>query len=257
MLQEGIREFERIVHQGNMVQLLPVDREPPHVYYLRIGDELRRCEAEPPPRQHTTTSLESLANIAMQFATESNDVAVWYGRQGIVALLDDTTRRDRVTLHLRPSKQMEVLTMWDRNVTWLDQWKLFETMRICFGHYINTPGIIDSIRRLRFRLTSTGEKTIEHGRQSIGKSLEAELTGVKDIPEEISFTVPAFDGGALGVYCHITTVVQVNPEAEKIALIPEAGAIERSWLRVENEIGGLLLELIKDNEHIHMYQGGA
>src|SRR5262245_56097238 len=87
------------VAYGNRVVSFPA--EPDHVYGLIGSDGLiPRHEAEPLPRDHTVRSLESLVDLAELFARDDQRVAIWYGRNGVVALLDDATRRDRATFHL-------------------------------------------------------------------------------------------------------------------------------------------------------------
>jgi hypothetical protein len=240
-------EYLRGVLAERQPQVLKPAGEPDHVYYLTENGRYVRTQADPRPRAHQVRDLASLAALCHFHATPQAPASVWYSREGVVALLDDGTRRDRVTLGLRASPQMRKLAEWGASpdkVPWQDQATLVRTLRGVFGGAFGGASPVEAFRRVRFKRGEDGEKVIEHGRSSIGKSLEARLLDAERLPEELAFYVPAFEGDHLGVWVTVRCLVEVDPKEERFAVVPEAGAVEGAWLRAEERLGEALREAL-------------
>ncbi len=254
MLKEAIDKIVSLTTEGVKPSVFRPDPEPGHVYYLATADgRVERREAEPSPRKHVVHDLVSLAALAGDFAPdpesgELSQLACWYSRGGFTLLLDDQTRRDRVTLPLTPSPQMTILEGWARQVTWLEQAKLVQTLRIYFGRYLDSQTPVETFRRLKFRQTQAGEKAVEHGRSSIGRSLEAELTGAGSLPAELTLYLPAFAGPLAEVFTTVRLLVEIDAQAERIALVPDGGSLDGNWARVEEELAKRLREALEGIE---------
>jgi hypothetical protein len=245
-LSEGAAKFE----------FLKPPAEPEHVYYIRNGQKLERAEADPKPRDHQAHDLATLGRICREFAGgeeigDQQRVAVWYSRYGVTAFLDDEQRRDRVRLVLAASQQIRMLEKWEGAISWLDQAALIRTLRI---HFPGLQGLIEALRRLKFRVNQGGEKVIEHGKTSIGNSLDAELAGTGSLPEDVMVHFPAFAGNNLAIWSSVSCLVEIDAKAEKVAIVPEAGSVEKAWLNVEDSLGRKLDELFTDSG-VLVYRG--
>lgn len=250
MIREGIQEIVKLAVEGAKPTIFRAEAEPEHIYYLtKPNGEVERVEAEPEPRSHTVYDLLSLATMVKEFApTEEGGgypVAVWVSREGVTAILDDSTRRDTVTLPLKVSPQMALLGQWAGSIVWQEQTKLVQTLRIYLARFMESGVTVDLFRRLKFRVAQSGEKVVEHGRASIGKSLEAELTGTNTLPTDITVYIPAFSGPLSEVYISVRLLVEVDAQNERIALVPEAGSVEGAWGRVEEELRKRVEEVLE------------
>lgn len=256
VIQEAIAKIQQLADEARQPHVLKPAQEPGHVYYLVEGDEAHLKFAEPPPRDHRVADLPTLAELCLRFASDERPVALWYGKGGVEAIFDDDEgRRDRARLALTPSRQMAVLSQWASELKWLEQTHLVRVLRAVFPHAFASAGVVDVFRRLKFRQASSGEKVVEHGRASLGKSIEAELTGASSVPEELQFHVPAFCEGGFRIMCLIPCVVEIDPAAERIAIMPTAGALDAAWDDVEQELGARVLAAVEGAEHVHVYRG--
>jgi len=231
------------------------DSEPEDVYYLQYPNgAIERKVADPEPRDHNILFVEDMVAFAINHKSDLDSMSIWCSRTGITLILNESTRRDHVRLPLEKSRQISTLELWNNSTIWLDQTSLVRILRATFSECL--PGqVIPAFRRLKFRVNSSGEKVLEHGRSSIGKTLEAELTGESALPEELVFHVPMFNGSNLSIWSHIRCIVDADPHAEKIAIIPQAGQCEGAWLRSESEIAKLIKERIGEESGIHVYCG--
>lgn len=256
MLKEAIDAVAELAVANARVEIVRADSEPAHVYYLKHGDDLTRMEADPAPRNHKIHDLASLARICKEFADDEDQrVALWYSRGGMRAFLDDEQREHggAVGLTLVPSRQMNLLLDWEKTVNWYKQDKLIQLLRIYFGNMLSA-NLIEAFRRLKFRVAQSGEKVVEHGRTSIGKQLDAEITGTGTLPDEVTVHVPAFAGNNLAIWVSVRCLVEIDAQAEQLAIVPEAGAVERAWLGVEDDLGRKLDELFQGSG-VLVYRG--
>lgn len=218
-------------------------------------------DVEPDPRQHKVSDVASLVAFADQMnevkAVDDGMCVLWYARSGAVLIVDDATRRDRVTLPLAFSPQLMALaelTVEGKNK--LDQAALAKLLRVSLaGCWSQTqPNLAKNISKLKLKRTEDGYSEVTQGKASLGKSLLAEMSGVDPIPEEVTFTVPVFLGNpwTATVACDL----QVIAEEGKFALTPLAGAIESAIRLGENDLAvDIRAEMTKRKLHIPLYYG--
>lgn len=125
MIAEAIGRIEDLVKKANGLQIVHVPGEPAHLYWAALGNEMKRVHANPAPRNHKVHDIKSLADMVLRFAgkhaysegepNETLSVSIWYSREGIVALLDDDDRRDRITHPIKLSAAMKRLLAWEAN----------------------------------------------------------------------------------------------------------------------------------------------
>lgn len=256
MRADAIDRIAALAHKGRRLAAFHVPQEPGHVYYLDDGQSPpRRVEADPPRREHRALCLESLVGKVLHHSGTTADSCVWCSREGVTALLDDTTRRDQVSLPLKPSAQMALLGVWSAGVVWHEQAALVRLLRTKFPGAFSSDGVVDLFRRLAFRQGQSSEKAVEHGRASLGRRIEAELEGAARVPEEMYVHVPVWEGRQAGIETTVRLLVEIDAAAERIALIPEAGGVEGAWLKAEEELAGRVKGLL--GEGTRDTQGGG
>lgn len=224
-----LKEFLEYIGQQAVKAAVPIQvnpaGEPPHIYYLRNEDgALERHEAEPAPRSHRVVDVGTLTDFAAHLPKEAKPV-IWYYRTGLVLIVDDTTRRDRVVMPLEFSPQLLLLQSLEKSPQWYSQAAFISMLRVklprCLG---NHPSLIPSLRKIKYRTTAEGGSEIIQAKASVGKSLSAELSGAEPIPDELMLNVLVFNGRteASGVQCSL----DVDPEKQLFSLSPFAGDVE-------------------------------
>lgn len=247
MLKEFVESIAGLAVKADTVEIVKPPAEPNHRYAIRQPNgELSWYTAEPPPRNHTALDLSAVIAFANRFHTPDFPCAAWYSRQMVKCVINDDERRDAVTLNLSPSKPMSKLMEFDSRATPIPQSETVLMLRtVFFG--CTDPAFIGVIRRLKFRTNESGAGVVEHGRASMGRSLESEVTGEGNIPEYVIFRVPIFESGfsaATTVECALEPI----PGTASFKFIPLPGEIERAFAFAEGELKTVLENALAEKE---------
>jgi len=238
-----------------------LSREPGHRYAIAHADgKLEYREAEPQPRQHKAGDLTAIIDWAKKSHgdTECDDEPIiWFSREAVTLFLHDGTRRDVVKLLLQFHPQLKTLQMCEAKPEWLDQKPFISFLRIKLADCIREDsegdviGLIETLRRIKFRKNEQGHSEIAHSKASIGRALECELTGVGVIPERIAVTVPIF-AGPLHFLAHpVNCAIEVDAASEKFQLVPLPGEVENAVCLAEADIGRELAEALADKVPVY------
>jgi hypothetical protein len=86
-------------------------------------------------------------------------------------------------------------------------------------------GLASRFRVLEFQRKNDGSSRLEHGRESLGKSVEAVVNNAENIPESFNISVPVFDL-ELSTVEPITVSVDIDMAAGTIAIDVVPGQLE-------------------------------
>jgi hypothetical protein len=230
------------------------DGEPAHVYLLDVGDgKPQRFEATPEPREHEAWDIDAIVDFANDFS------AIWYARNGIRVLIDDNLRRDCVMMPLKLSHQVDLITGWEKSASsrMMSQKDLIKLLRVDFADCLGQAGeFLAVIRKLKFETATKTAGEIKHGRASLGKEIETAVSGDVDIPEEVIFDVPVFDGAFPALRARVRCAIDLDAATEKITLMPIPGHLEAGIREAEARIGRLIGEkLAKGNKKTPTFYG--
>lgn len=253
MLKELFEAISRQAIDASQPRFFKADGEPAHVYWSAFGDKPERVEALPASRAHKANSLPALVACVKDHITAGEWATVWYARSGVVALMEDSTRRDRVTMPLALSPQVKTMLALEQSQKELTQKDLLRLLRISLKGCVELS-LIETLRSVKFTANSDGRSEISQGKSSIGKRLETELTGVKAIPEYVTVSLPVFAGG----FAHmgnIQAALEVNPDTATFQVIPCPGEIERTLENAEDALGDMLRDLFSETEEVKVYHG--
>lgn len=87
--------------------------------------------------------------------------------------------------------------------------------------------IVDRLRRVNFKRASDGSVTTEHGKESWGSRVEAEIQGAETIPESFVVELPVFTNPGFQHTVGVAVLVHIDldPACPHIALIPSADGL--------------------------------
>jgi hypothetical protein len=242
----------KLAVEGAQAKLLPVPNGPKHQFLVQHPNgTLELEEAQPNPRQHVAGSLPTLIALARKFglaqvgdpavAAANGNVSVWYSRTGVVALLDDATRRDTVTYPLTLSPQLALLQSLDQKPLRMDQKQAIKFLRIDLeGCLARADGLLAIVRKLKWTAGKQSDAELEHARTSVSRSTQAEVSGASALPEGVSVEVPLFQGNCVGKKARVQLAIDVDPVAETFQFIPLPGQVEDAILMGEGWLGELL-----------------
>ncbi len=219
--------------------------EPDHNYLVAMPDGgMEWFEADPAPRLHNAFDLATVARWASQGAKPSP----WCSRRGVVLVLDDDTRRDVVRLDLVESPQLATLRALEERKPAFDQKAFARLLRIDLAGCLASPNLLQSVKQVKFSVLKGLEGEASHGKESIGKTLQAELKGANAVPEEAEVVLPVWSGQAHPTRYCVRCAVEIDVIGERFQLIPFPGAIEDAFCRAEAALLARLAEELAQND---------
>lgn len=257
-----LKDFvEAIALQGVKAHLpiiVKADAEPNGVYYVRQADgTTERVVADPPWREHKAQDLDTVVAFAKRFveykdAADAVGPVIWYSRTGVTCVLDDHDRRDTVHMHFGASPQLVHLAEDRKAYT---QAEFIRILRITFADCLTAcDGLLQCLRSIKFRVHSDGTSKVAQGKASIGKIIDAELTGADALPEYVTFDVPVFGVASLPVRALVRCALEVNPQLETFQLVALPGEVEKATSVGENWVRDAVETALGDAE-VPIYYG--
>jgi len=203
--------FESVVKQAHL------SKEPPQpqiisemsssdgrrLVYVHDGVIADR-ELEPEPRRHKATSVADLVTLVKAFADASKPL-IFVGINQIVAIIDDE-RRQRIFLTLTPSGQRLALELLPKS---FDQRSAINFLRRQF-HGTGLEIYADVLRQVVFDRSQQVSGNVQRNNESMGKVIEATVTGSQDLPEFMIGNIPVFDPSVFRVKATIQVGVDVR-----------------------------------------------
>lgn len=154
--------------------------------WLRHGDELTTVNIPAPDRHSIHESLDSFLGYV---AAEGHGPDIFVGDDSLVAVLDSDDRRETAELELVTSDRFDVLNdladefFTAKSATHLLRFRLYGP---------HADPLIAALRQVDFTRTSSGSSTVQHGRESLGRSVEAAVQQAYKVPDSFRVRVPVW-----------------------------------------------------------------
>lgn len=252
MLADFVEYISRQAVNAAGSRILQETVEPDHIYLLQGPDgKVERHEAAPAPRQHKASGLAAVCEFA---GNNDGKSCIWYSRIGVVCLMDDSNRRDRVSLPLTLSPQIDSLLFIEKTRPWLSHKELINLLKITFADCLGPAGeLLSIVKNIRFKSGSEVDSQLApHGR-SLGSKIEAQVTGPHSLPDEVAFSVPIFLG-AVESWQTVTLAFDSDAATQKFQLVPLPRSIERAITFAERQIETEIAEGL-DGTEVPVYYG--
>lgn len=251
--------LEALVKLGmnQAASVVKCDDEPEGLYYIRNQDgTLKLVESAPEPRSHTASDLTAiiakakeerglfLAGIGDGDELDHGGPEVWFSRSNVTLFLSGNDRRETVKLPLVLSEPLARLIQFAQSKPALSQSDFVRELRVTFRDCLGQAGnLLPVLRQVKFKASVGTDTTLGHGNVSIGKSLDAQVTGSGDIPETVTLSVPVFSASAFKIVrANVLCALEPNAATATFQLIPFPGQIEDAIAHGEKVIGTILRE---------------
>ncbi|MGD0040327.1 MAG: hypothetical protein ABSE84_07930 [Isosphaeraceae bacterium] len=217
---------------------------------VRIGTTVQEHAIAPPCRQHAVETVEALASYARKLTTPAAAV-VWHDGQEITLVLDDADRRDFVKLSLKPAPQFQAAQGLSAMAAPISQEELIALLR----HKLGAPkDLVSVFRSVDFQRTDGAQANLQHGKNTLGKQVNAQLVGADRVPEEITLTIPVFTNCGLNTPYPLKLNVDVDVVRCQFRLVVVPGGLDDLMDRAQEAIAKSLTTLLKDSG-IPIYRG--
>lgn len=234
---EAIREIERLVKAGAKTEFVRNKQEPEHVYW-RVNPEgtAEVVEVEPPLwSRHFKRPDDVVAALS-----EGSDFSrtTFYDETAIQVVQDDDCRK-LTTCPMEFSPQFQWLKT--KSAGAFDQRAFVRLLRIDFrGCLDGAPDLLGLVRNLKFTNAGQAVGNIQHGRESLGKSIESQVSGESSLPEEIRVTVPIWKNW--NVRQDIACAIEIDSQSQTFRLTPYPNeldnALDRSLMALHAFLAG-------------------
>lgn len=165
---------------------------------IEHNGQLTERPVPPPLRRHTVDSVDDLIAAVKRWGLGNIDVGdddgvLWISEERIVLVTNDSDRRETVTLPLVHSSVFaKVKSLSDHNTARMDQPTLIRLLRRDFRHADGVAELLAAVRKIKFRQLEQGYSDVQHGNESMGNAIEAEVSGAGDIADTLIVPVNVF-----------------------------------------------------------------
>ena len=217
-IQDTAREAERNIKAAAFI---PTPN--PRKQLLLHADKHEEFVVPPPARSHKVYTLVDLIAYAKGGVEEKTKGSLWYGPAGATLLIDDADRRDRVTFSLVLSDTWLRLAKLDGGDNALQPKDLIRLLRTHLGASEATVAVF---RKLDFQTMIKNSSNVSKNRESMGNSIEAEVQGTSDLPEELFVEVPIYCTAGEKQTYRVRLLLEYDPQAGRIIVCPKPDLLE-------------------------------
>jgi hypothetical protein len=181
-----------------------------------------------PQRQHKANDLESLASMIGDYGSVDS-AAVFHSGDCVVAILDassESYRDDKVTWSLSPSEKFTALTRQAPQPRGHAEFVRFLVQTLRDELDASAPGLLGTLRNLKFRSGDEQTGDVKQGRESMGRQIEAEVTGAGELPETVLIKVRRW--ASLEYLATVECLLVLDVQERKLSLRPLADQLERA-----------------------------
>ena len=224
MLAEAIAKIVGLGQAAKQVEFFTHAGLPQSVF-VRHGDELEEKAVPPPLRQHTLGGfadlIQALTDKAIAPAPE-----VYISESSVVGLLDRADRRERVSVPLTCSARLLQCAQMQAKPRAFSPREAVKFLRMEL-HGANLGTVIQALSRIDFKRQVGASSDVAHGRETLGRSVEAAVQQAEAVPQEFHAYVPVWTTPGFTDY----------PQAIHFGLFldMEAGQVELRVLSDETE----------------------
>ena len=202
----------------------------PHVHTVEGGEselivisgEVTSKEPLPNRRQHQFASVEALKSAIGRWCDGGT---VWHNEERVVVVFDDLNRRDVGVLPLRRSPQFYLLEKLGKDG--LDHRTFIRTLRHDLA-YTGVEGLLSLVRKVEFKRHNDGRSDIGHGKESLGRAVEAAVTTTDELPEEVDLSVPLYETEGCAANESVRCSLDIDISTERFSLVPLPGQLSAS-----------------------------
>lgn len=233
---QTLEQIRQLAVNAAMPKIIPIPGDERTVIIATDGGVEYR-DIPPPVIAHTVGTLEDL--IAFAKAGTPDKSSIWHDEDGVVLLLDESDRRDFVKLPFEYSKEFALMVQLEATDSFMTQAAFVRMLRIKLRV---DPSIVNVFRTIDFKRLDGSKGDIQHGKESLGRSVEAAVQGTVAIPEELVIGLPLYETLGERQNYSVRCAVEVDAQQGTFKLTPFAGETAHVLQEHQGNIHRRLLE---------------
>lgn len=237
----AIKAISDIAQQAQAAQMIYPAGCHTHVG-VRVGSTIDWREIPPPKRAYTIASLVDLVALVTDKAI-CPAPEVFHSDDAVRIVLDRGSRREIATMALTRTKRFEKVKGLDPDDAISPKAAVKLVRYDLHGLGSQVDALIATLGKIDFTRNGANRADVAHGRESLGRSVEAAVQQADKVPDRFKATVPVFhNGGLRGVKVDVLCGVYLDMEAEGICIYPLADEIESALESAQSQLHVLLAE---------------
>lgn len=214
MLAEFIQSIVKLADDRQTFKTLDLPGGRKRMVYTPAG-EMDEVTIPPEDVDHRAMDLSSFGALL----ADSDNLGVFFDGATATGFYDIDDRRDRVLLSLRRSKSFVAFA--SANEIPMKQADIVAALRDDLFGCVDS-GLLPMFRSLDFSRRNDGSRTIDHGRESLGASVEQSVRSKRgEIPEHIEIDLPFWGDEPFTEFRRkFTCSVVIDAASERISLKP-------------------------------------
>jgi len=244
MLKEAIEFLVKRGEQSTHWQ--PIDiADDEFAYFVDHKGDKQMVGKPQPHRNHEARSIHTIADY-LSACGESPQI--WYDRENITAIIESDNPRNRIRFDFESSLQFKTLRASKDFLNSIKAPALCDLIRSTFdGCILNQAELLEIFSRVNFKTTEQAEVVTQRQQRSMGRNIESQISGLKAIPETLTFTIPAFENHLKAKKYSFVATLLCNPESESFTIVPMPDAIEKVYVAAEKDTHEMILEAVKED----------
>ncbi|GJM43460.1 MAG: hypothetical protein DHS20C21_03020 [Gemmatimonadota bacterium] len=210
--------FDRIVGLGSRASEATVIRDSalPRTLIISKGERIEFRRADTPLRIVTLDSFEDVLALV-----ENEDLApnpeVYFSESSIWVVLNSEDMRECAILDLRESRRFQTIRALESEPRSFTPKEAVKFIRYEL-HGVNADSIVAALGRVDFTRRSEGRNHVEHGKESLGRSVEAQVQQADKVPDTFEVTVPVFTNSGVRHTAIVRCGLYLDLEAERVEI---------------------------------------
>lgn len=248
MLAELFDRLKKAAETNDKVEFHTHPRFPQHVL-VRTAAGVEWRATPPPLRSGTLSTFDDLLQAA-QTRELAPRPELYVEFDSVQLLLDRDDRREGYDLPLARTERWTTVESWG-----VRPWEgtPAEAARILRFQLPDLGAeaevLAQALSRVDFKRTSTGTTIAQHGRESLGRQVEAVTQQADQIPPEVTLHLPVYQvRGLREVVVDVRVGVWLQPEQEKVRLVPLADELAAAREVATATVASLLRRALVDEE---------
>lgn len=226
MLKEFIQSIRDLALEAERPFILK-DPELPHdATLVAFKGKLEKIARVRPDRTEKLEDVGSFAKCVADFGAADLKRTVFVGIEEAVCVYGDD-RFDRTRLPLKVTDRWRaLLDLYARDFT---PKEAVQFLRFVL-HAAGADSMITALRVLNFEELKRVGSTVQHGRESLGRSIEAKVEQADRVPEQFRASVQVFrNAGLREIIAQVDVAVYLDVEKQRVRLVPLADAITSAF----------------------------
>lgn len=226
---------------------LPIPNDPLGRFYIVDSDGKLGEVQSPPPKRHAETvyTIEDLIAFVKErvtLATSGKPVA-YIDEESTESLVrvvyDQEDRRDFVRLTVAKTEQWSWIENTVLGGDTIPQRDLVRLLRVTFDGCVgSSSNILQLVRSIKFTSNSEGASNIQHGNESVGRSIIQQTRGEEAIPEFFDLNVNVYEQIPYLVTVRVYIEPRPGEQAFYVRPFPRSvrSAIEETIAHIKSEV---------------------